>query len=132
MNAQDLCEAPEVELRLPADPAFAYLLRSTSAAVAVRANFTVDDLEDLKISVTEAMTLLLSGAEAGHQITACFRLAPGQLSVTLARPAGVSGIVTEPSFVWQVLTALAPDATRTDRDGVHTVAFTARSSVETP
>ena len=39
----------DVELRLPADSAYASVLRTTTAGLAARLDFTIDDIEDLRI-----------------------------------------------------------------------------------
>jgi serine/threonine-protein kinase RsbW len=53
-----------VELRIPCDPRFLSVARLTVAGIAARAEpeFSVDDVEDLKISVTEACTNVIDHA----------------------------------------------------------------------
>lgn len=46
-------------ISIPADPAYVGLLRSTVASLAAKADFTLDEIEDLRIAVSEAATLLL-------------------------------------------------------------------------
>ena len=41
----------DVELRLPADGAYVSVLRTTTAGLAARLDFTIDDIEDLRIAV---------------------------------------------------------------------------------
>ena len=40
-----------MELRLPADSAYLAVLRTTTAGLAARLDFTLDDIEDLRIAV---------------------------------------------------------------------------------
>ena len=42
-------ERADVELRLPADSAYASVLRTTTAGLAARLDFPIDDIEDLRI-----------------------------------------------------------------------------------
>ncbi len=55
----------DVELRLPADSAYVSVLRTTSAGLAARLDFTLDDIEDLRMAVGEATALVLPEAEPG-------------------------------------------------------------------
>ena len=47
-------ERADVELRLPADGAYVSVLRTTTAGLAARLDFPIDDIEDLRIAVGEA------------------------------------------------------------------------------
>ena len=44
----------DVELRLPAEGAYATVVRTTAAGLAARLDFTIDDIEDLRIAIGEA------------------------------------------------------------------------------
>ena len=61
---------PDVELRLPADSAYLAVLRTATAGLAARINFTLDDIEDLRIAVDEACAILLPQAVPGPASTA--------------------------------------------------------------
>ena len=70
--------APDVELRLPADSAYVSVLRTTTAGLAARLDFTVDDIEDLRIAVDEACAMVLPQADPdARPDRARFDLAPG-------------------------------------------------------
>ncbi len=100
----------DVELRLPADSAYVSVLRTTTAGLAARLDFPIDDIEDLRIAVGEACAMVLPQARSGSDLTCRFFLAPGALTVEVAVAA--SG-PTEPdydSFAWQVLSTLATGA----------------------
>ena len=58
----------DVELRLPADSAYVSVLRTTTAGLAARLDFTLDDIEDLRIAVGEASALVLPEAEPGADL----------------------------------------------------------------
>jgi len=48
-----------VTISIPADPAYIGVLRSTVANLAAKSDFTLEEIEDLRIAVSEAATLLL-------------------------------------------------------------------------
>ena len=62
--------AADVELRLPADSAYVSVLRTTTAGLAARLDFTIDDIEDLRIAVGEASAMVLPEADAGSDLSA--------------------------------------------------------------
>ncbi len=96
-----------VTLRLPAAGAYLSVLRTATASLASRLNFTLDDIEDLKIAVDEACAMLLAQAVPGAELECSFELTDDALSV-LVTVATLDG--REPSretFAWTVLTALA-------------------------
>lgn len=57
-----------VELELPADPAYLGVVRTACAGLGARLDLTLDEIEDLRIAVDEACTLVLpssAGVDAG-------------------------------------------------------------------
>jgi serine/threonine-protein kinase RsbW len=117
----------DVELRLPADSAFASVLRTTTAGLAARLDFPIDDIEDLRIAVGEASAVVLPEAAAGSDLICRFYMAPGELTVSVevhtARPVAPD----YDSFAWQVLTTLASRATAENRDDAFVIALTMES-----
>ncbi len=76
----------DVELRLPADSAYVSVLRTTSAGLAARLDFTLDDIEDLRMAVGEASALVLPEAEPGSDLVCEFFMRPGELTIHVERP----------------------------------------------
>ena len=74
----------DVELRLPADGAYVSVLRTTTAGLAARLDFLIDDIEDLRIAVGEACAMVLPEADAGADLVCSYFLAPGRLTVEVA------------------------------------------------
>jgi serine/threonine-protein kinase RsbW len=55
-----------VSIRIPASPQYLQIVRLIAAGLATRLNFTIDDIEDLKIGVDELATYLIgTGGRAG-------------------------------------------------------------------
>ncbi len=111
----------DVELRLPADSAFASVLRTTTAGLAARLDFPIDDIEDLRIAVGEASAMVLPEAAEGSDLVCRFFMQPGQLTVRVAVDTEATVAPDYDSFAWQVLTTLASDATAENADGTFTV-----------
>ena len=118
----------DVELRLPADGAYVSVLRTTTAGLAARLDFTIDDIEDLRIAVGEACAMVLPEADPGSPLFAEFFLAPSLLTVRVTVSGSEIGKPDYDSFAWQVLDTLASSATA-DVDG-DTVAVTLTMEAE--
>ena len=98
-----------VELRLPADGAYLSVLRTATAGLAARLDFTLDEIEDLRIAVDEACALLLPDAAPGAELRCVFALAAESLSVTVTVPSRTGRVPRRNTFAWTVLSALAGD-----------------------
>ena len=96
-----------VEIRLPADSAYLAVLRTATAGLAARLDFTLDEIEDLRIAVDEASAMLLPAALPGSQLTCRFLLTPDQLEVLVQVPTRDAEVPARDTFSWTVLTALA-------------------------
>ena len=104
-------ERPDVEIRLPADGAYVSVLRTLTAGLAARLDFTIDDIEDLRIAVGEACAMVLPEADGLSDLTGRFVMRPGTLTVSVGVTAPDPSPPAHASFAWQVLTTLASDAT---------------------
>src|SRR6058998_2552849 len=96
-----------VEVRLPAAGAYLSVLRTATAGLAARLDFTLDEIEDLRIAVDEACAMLLSQAVPGADLECTFALDGESMRVAVS-VLTVDGV--EPSrdtFAWTVLSALA-------------------------
>ena len=96
-----------VEIRLPADSAFLSVLRTATAGLAARLDFTLDEIEDLRIAVDEACAMLLPYAIETAQLLCRFQLTPDTLSVTVTLPTTRGQLPERDTFSWTVLSALA-------------------------
>ncbi len=119
----------DVELRLPADGAYVALLRTLTAGLAARLDFTMDDIEDLRIAVSEAAAMVLEESDPGAELDCRFRLDPGQLVVLISTTAAAPGAPDYETFGWQVLTTLAESASIDTAPGTYAVRLVVRSSI---
>lgn len=119
----------DVELRLPADGAYASVLRTLTAGLAARLDFTMDDIEDLRIAVSEAAAMVLDEADPGAELDCRFRLDPGRLTVVVATTAAEPVAPDYESFGWQVLATLAEEASIEAAPGTYAVRLVMRSAI---
>ena len=96
-----------VQIRLPADSAYLSVLRTATAGLAARLDFTLDEIEDLRIAVDEACAMLLPHAIVSAQLTCRFHLDPATLEVTVTIPTTDGALPERDTFSWTVLSALA-------------------------
>jgi serine/threonine-protein kinase RsbW len=120
----------DVELRVPADSAYVSVLRTTSAGLAARLDFTLDDIEDLRMAVGEASALVLPQAEPGSDLTCEFFMRPGELTIQVGVSSHHPAPPDEDSFAWQVLTTLATKASASTDDSRFTITLSMRSALE--
>lgn len=120
---------PDVELRLPADSAYVSVLRTTSAGLAARLDFTLDDIEDLRMAVGEASALVLPEADLGSDLLCEFFMRPGELTVQVGVPSHHPTPPDEDSFAWQVLNTLATKASASTDDQRYTITLSMQSAL---
>ena len=75
--------AEAVEVTIPAKPEFISVARLTAATVAGRQGFTYDDIEDLKIAVSEACNALILAGTGGSPLALRFSIAPDTLEIRI-------------------------------------------------
>ena len=96
-----------VTLRLPAAGAYLSVLRTATASLASRLDFTIDDIEDLRIAVDEACAMLLPQAVPGADLECSFELTGDALAVSVSVLTLDGAQPSRDTFAWTVLTALA-------------------------
>lgn len=96
-----------VAVRLPATAAYLAVLRTTTASLAARLDFTLDEIEDLRIAVDEASCLLLVGVEPDAELSAVFEMTGDAINITVSAPSTTGHGPARDSFAWTVLSALA-------------------------
>jgi len=120
-----------VELTVPADPAYVSVLRTVTASLAARRDFTIEEIDDLRIAVDEASSLLLPHTAPDSRLAAVCRPTENTLTAVVSVPARTSADATPfkidtTSFAWMVLAALA-DSVSTDH-GAERVSVTLSKS----
>src|SRR5262245_54509017 len=81
-----MADLRSVQLVVPADASAVRVARMVSTGVATDAGFDVDDVEDLRIAVTELFALLIEDAEEpAEQVVLAYDSSPGQVKVTGSR-----------------------------------------------
>jgi serine/threonine-protein kinase RsbW len=127
-----------VELELPADPAYLGVVRTACAGLGARLDLTLDEIEDLRIAVDEACTLVLPSSDdrpaapvlvvdtttgtsrharqPDRRLRATFSVDHATLEVRVVGPN--LRLPDESSYAWAVLEALAGDVSSgTAEDG---------------
>lgn len=127
-----MTESADVELRLPADGAYASVLRTTTAALAARLDFTIDDIEDLRMAVAEATAMVLEVADEGTDLVSSFALRAGEMTVSVSVGAESPDEPDYDSFAWQVLTTLSTSAKVESTGGRFAVTMTVNSTATDP
>jgi serine/threonine-protein kinase RsbW len=95
------------------------LARSVAAAMAARADLPIDQLEDVRLAVDEAVTLQLMEAPHDGLITCVFDVEGTTLDIRVSAPSRSGREPARDTFSWTVLTALVDSVTvSTDEDTV--------------
>ena len=135
-SAQQTAESPPfaaslpaaVELRVPAQGTYVPMLRTLTAGLAARCELTIDEVEDLRIAVDEACSLLLPlvSSSPDAALVARFSLASGRLDVEAAVPAPPEAQPDRDGFAWTVLGALADEVEVRSENGRLAIGLTKR------
>jgi serine/threonine-protein kinase RsbW len=96
----------DVTLTFPADTAHVRLARTVAAAMAARADLPVDQLEDVRLAVDEAVSQLILDAVPSTSITCTFVLSPDGLDISVTGASRTGGVPSTDTFSWTVLAAL--------------------------
>lgn len=116
-----------VVLTLPSTSAYLSVLRTATAGLAARLDFTLDEIEDLRIAVDEACAMLLSGPVEGAELTCRFELSGDQINVSITMPTRGERLPSRETFAWTVLSALAGQVdARGNGDGTVTISLLKR------
>lgn len=106
-DSAELIPADRVTVRMPADGAYLSVLRTATAGLAARLDFTLDDIEDLRIAVDEACAMLLSQAIPGSSLECSFALEHDAMTISVSVPCLNPRTPSGDTFAWTVLAALA-------------------------
>lgn len=113
-----MIEPPVVSAVVPATPEFVQVLRNVAAGVAARLDMAIDQIEEVRLAVTEAASLLLDEADA-TSLRLTIRRDPDNLDVRLSSDGNPKDWPSDRAFTswpWMVVKGLSDDV-RLDRDG---------------
>ena len=103
----------DVVVSVPARPEFVHILRTVAAGVAAQADFTFDEIDDLRLAVDEAIGHLLGAGRGGRQIVVRLSTEDARVEVEASIDAPTDPwppADAEASLTWQVLSALTDEA----------------------
>lgn len=121
-----------VLLAVPASGAYLGVLRTATAGLAARLQFTLDEIEDLRIAVDEACAMLLAVTTEDGELSCRFTVTGDTLTVeTTVRTASPrERLPGAESFAWQVLSALTDNVTPMVNDHWASIRLTKRRPPE--
>ncbi len=106
-----------VSIRLPAAGAYLSVLRTATAGLAARLDFTLDEIEDLRIAVDEACAMLLAQALPGAALECEFELSRDMIRTSVSVLTLDGQPPARDTFAWTVLSALVGEVdSRVDAD----------------
>jgi serine/threonine-protein kinase RsbW len=99
------------------------LARTVAATMSARADLPVDQLEDVRLAVDEAVAQLIVDAPADGTITCTFLVVAGGLEISISAPSVSGRPPATDTFGWTVLSALVERVTAAVSDGAVTLAL---------
>jgi serine/threonine-protein kinase RsbW len=96
-----------VTVCMPAEGAYLSVLRTATAGLAARLDFTLDEIEDLRIAVDEACAMLLSQAIPGTNLECAFDLGDEEMTITVSVTAAEPRIPARAESTVQAKVSLA-------------------------
>ncbi|MET0133067.1 MAG: ATP-binding protein [Kibdelosporangium sp.] len=100
----------DIELRVPAEVRYLPIIRSLAASIALREDFDLDYVADLKLAVDEACSMLAASAWPGSEIRCRFKAADNAISMQASALSTIDALLDTGSFGWRVLTTLTDNA----------------------
>jgi serine/threonine-protein kinase RsbW len=104
--AQDGRRAERLELRLPTTPTQLPAVRAMAGDLAMRMDYDLDSVEDLRLAVDEACAILAALGQDGEPLTVVFETSRTGLHIAAWVPAPEGTSVPRDGFGWAVLQTL--------------------------
>jgi serine/threonine-protein kinase RsbW len=105
-TADAMIQGELVELRVNADLESLALVRTMASAVAMRGDYDIDAIADLRLVADEICTTLIRRATPGSRLLGRFSLLPRSLTFTVSVPVRDVSPLRQDSLSWRLLTAL--------------------------
>jgi len=106
-----------VTLSFEADTRNVALARTVAATMAARADLPLDQLEDVRLAVDEAVSQAILAAPRGGVIDLEFLETPAGLDITVRAPSSTLDPPPTDTFSWMVLSALVDRVSAVVEDG---------------
>ena len=113
-----------VVLRFPAHASNVALARTTAATLAARLDFTIDQVEDARLAIDEAVSHLVTGGD--ESITCSFEISGSELTMVVSSSAEHAPLPDPEGFGWIVMRALVDEVRAEDLGGVVTLTLRMR------
>ena len=95
-----------VDVIIPLDARYASMLRVVTASLGVDAGFSIDEIDDFKLAVSEVFSMLVAEGHHGGRARASFRLEAATLSVALSLESGARVNVQPDELALTILKAV--------------------------
>ena len=105
--AQDGRRAERLELRVPTTPTQLPAVRAMAGDLAIRMDYDLDSVEDLRLAVDEACATLSAIADGDSPLTVVFETTRAGLHIDAWVPVAEGTAVPRDGFGWAVLQTLA-------------------------
>lgn len=99
-----------VTLTIPSDTAYVAMARSVAASMSARADLPIDQLEDVRLAVDEALSQVIADAPPASQVTCTYAVDTDGLTITVAGTSSSGAVPSTSTFSWIVMRALVDDA----------------------
>ena len=96
----------EIELRIGAVLTNLPIIRSLASSIAMRADFDLDSIADLKLAVDEACSTLITQGAPDATLQCCFTVTRDEIRFTVTVASTSDKQPSSDSFGWRVLTTL--------------------------
>ncbi|MGW5051631.1 ATP-binding protein [Actinokineospora sp. NPDC004072] len=113
--AETMTQGELVELRVDAALDSLPLVRTMAGAVAMRADYDIDAIADLKLVADEICTMLIRRAAAGARLCGRFSLLPRSLTFGVSVEVVDTAPIRPDTLGWRLLTALVDSIATTVR-----------------
>ena len=120
MRIDETAVAP-VNIRVPADKSQVAMVRAIAETLAVLADFSLDEVADIKLAVDEAAMTIIGHAGPGAELTVAFTTAEPHFNGVVQSWLPSSNSLPQTGFGWHVLQTLTESVTvhegEADSDG---------------
>jgi serine/threonine-protein kinase RsbW len=106
-SPQDARRAERLELRVPSTATQLPAVRAMAGDLAMRMDYDLDSVEDLRLAVDEACAILAAIGQADEPLTVVFESTRAGLHIEAWVPAAEGTTVPRDGFGWAVLQTLA-------------------------